>query len=130
MKERFIMRFFKCNICKKVILELQDGAPDTICCGESMKELIPGEVDGAVEKHVPVVTVNNSIVHVEVGEVIHPSEEKHYIEFIALETTKGCKIVKLNPGDKPVADFALLDGEKALTCYELCNLHGLWKVDL
>jgi len=117
-------------VCKKVILMMHEGAPDTYCCDEPMKELIPGEVDAATEKHVPVVTVNGNTVHVEVGEVVHPSEAAHYIEFIALETTNGYQIKNLNPGDKPEADFALLDGEKPLTAYELCNLHGLWKKDI
>ena len=124
------MKIFKCMKCKKVHLQLHGSPCDTICCDEPMKELRAGEVDAATEKHVPVVTVNGNLVHVEVGEVIHPSEEAHYIEFIALETTNGYQIKNLNPGDKPEADFALLDGEKVVEAYELCNLHGLWKKEL
>ena len=36
----------------------------------------------------------------------------------------------LKPGEKPVAEFALLEGEKPVAVYEYCNLHGLWKKEL
>ena len=39
------------------------GCP-IMCCGQKMKELIPGTSDGAHEKHVPVFTVENNIVTV------------------------------------------------------------------
>ena len=93
-------------------------------------ELIPNTTDAAGEKHVPVIEVVGDTVTVKVGSVEHPSLEAHYIEFIALETTNGYQIKNLNPGDKPEADFALLDGEKVVAAYELCNLHGLWKKEL
>ena len=33
----------------------------------------------------------------------------------------------LEPGDKPMACFALCDGENFEAAYAYCNLHGLWK---
>ena len=33
----------------------------------------------------------------------------------------------LKPGDKPVAVFALTEGDEVVAAYEYCNLHGLWK---
>ena len=32
-----------------------------------------------------------------------------------------------NPGQEPVADFCLCDGEQVEEVYAYCNLHGLWK---
>ena len=36
----------------------------------------------------------------------------------------------LKPGQEPVAEFVLADGESATGAYEYCNLHGLWKKDI
>jgi len=57
----------------------------------------------------------------------HPMVEEHYIQWISIETTGGSQRVKLNPGDKPVAEFCLADGEELVAAYEYCNIHGLWK---
>ena len=38
----------------------------------------------------------------------------------------GAESKTLKPGEKPVAEFVLTDGEKAVAVYEYCNLHGLW----
>ena len=91
-----------------------------------MEELIPNTSDGAGEKHVPVITVDGKLVTVKVGSVEHPSLEKHYIMWIALQTKHGVQIKYLNPGDKPVAQFALTDDDEIVAAFEYCNLHGLW----
>ena len=64
-----------------------------------------------------------------VGSVEHPMLDAHYITFIALETEKGVQCKFLEPGEAPAADFTLID-DKAVTAYEYCNLHGLWKKDI
>jgi superoxide reductase len=92
-----------------------------------MTELIPGTTDAAQEKHVPAVTVEGNKVSVKVGSVEHPMTDAHYIQWIVIETDKGCQMKKLTPQDKPEAEFLLLDGEKLVGTYEYCNLHGLWK---
>lgn len=53
--------------------------------------------------------------------------EAHYIQWIAIETTRGGQKVKLEYTDKPRAEFKLADGEEFVAAYEYCNLHGLWK---
>ena len=121
------MKFFKCRHCGKIIAIVNEKAVPTICCGEPMVELIPNTEDGAHEKHIPVFNVEGSIVHVQVGEVIHPMLEGHYIEWIAIETNFGNQRKVLKPGDEPKAEFALLEGEKVLRVVEHCNLHGLYK---
>jgi len=102
------------------------GAPVT-CCGQKMTELIPGTTDGAFEKHVPVVTVTGNQVIVAVGSVEHPMMEAHYIQWIAIETTKGVHRINLSPAEQPKATFFLAEDEEFLSAYEYCNLHGLWK---
>jgi superoxide reductase len=105
---------------------LNDSGVPVVCCGEKMGELIPGSVEAATEKHIPVIAQAGNAVNVKVGSIEHPSLDEHYIMFIVLETDKGFMTKKLNPGDKPAADFVLAEGEKALNAYEYCNLHGLW----
>jgi superoxide reductase len=122
-----IMRFFKCELCGKIIGEIKGGSPQTICCGEPMKELVANTSDGATEKHVPVITVNGNQIEVVVGEVEHPMLPEHYIEWIALETKQGMQRKALNPGDAPKAVFAIADGDEVVAAYAYCNLHGLWK---
>ena len=53
--------------------------------------------------------------------------DSHYIQWIVIETNKGCQMKKLTPQDKPEAEFLLVDGETLVATYEYCNLHGLWK---
>jgi superoxide reductase len=56
--------------------------------------------------------------------------DAHYIQWITLETEQGRQRKILNPGEKPVAEFALVEGDKAVAAYEYCNLHGLWKAEV
>ena len=120
------MKFYKCKHCGKIIAIVNEKPVPTICCGEPMVEMVPNTEDGAHEKHIPVYKVEGNIVHVEVGEVLHPMLEGHYIEWIAMETNFGNQRKKLKPGEEPKADFALLPKEKVIRVVEHCNLHGLY----
>ena len=94
-----------------------------------MKALTPNTSDGAGEKHVPIIKTEGNLITVAVGSVEHPMLEAHYIEWIMLETKQGRQRKTLKPGEKPVAVFALTDGDEAVAAYEYCNLHGLWKAE-
>ena len=120
------MKFYMCEHCGNIVTKFVDKGVPVVCCGEPMKELVPGATDGAHEKHVPAVIIEGSIVNVQIGEVEHPMLDAHYIQFIALETAQGSQIKYLKPGDKPAAQFVLAEGDKAIAVYEYCNLHGLW----
>ncbi|MBP5175472.1 MAG: desulfoferrodoxin [Treponema sp.] len=121
-----VLKFYKCKKCGKVVAMLKGSPCDTMCCGEAMAELKANTTDAAVEKHVPVVQKNGNLVEVSVGSVTHPMEEKHFIEWIALETKSLSLIKSLKPGDAPKAVFALTDGDDVVRAYAYCNLHGLW----
>ena len=121
------MKFYACEHCGNIIEYVKDVGVPVVCCGQKMTELGPGSSDGAREKHVPVVTVDGDKVVVEVGSVEHPMVEEHYIQWIAIETTRGSQRVKLDYTDKPRAEFKLVEGEELVAAYEYCNLHGLWK---
>jgi len=68
--------------CGNIIGVIHNAGVPMMCCGEKMQELIPGTVDAAVEKHVPVVSVDGNIVTVKVGEVEHPMVEEHFIQWV------------------------------------------------
>ena len=121
------MKFYVCEKCGNIIEFVKESGVPVMCCGQKMVELVPGTSDGAHEKHVPVVTIDGDKVTVEVGAVEHPMVEAHYIQWIAIETTRGSQMVKLEYTDKPRAEFKLADGEEFVAAYEYCNLHGLWK---
>ena len=121
------MKFYRCEHCGNIVTFVNASGVPVMCCGQKMTELVPGSTDGAFEKHVPVVEIQGSTVVVKVGAVEHPMLDAHYIQFIALETTQGCQIKYLKPGQAPIASFALAEGEQVVAAYEYCNLHGLWK---
>ncbi len=121
------MTFYKCNHCGNIIAHLVDSGARCSCCGEEMKAIQPNTSDGAGEKHVPVISVNGQNVVVTVGSVEHPMTDAHFIQWIMLETKEGRQRKILTPGDKPIAAFALTEGDSVVAAYEYCNLHGLWK---
>jgi superoxide reductase len=90
-----------------------------------MAILAENTVDAAKEKHVPVLEKVDGGVKVKVGDVPHPMEEKHWIEFVELIVDDKVYRQFLNPGDTPEAFFPV-EGDN-LTAREFCNLHGLWK---
>ncbi len=122
MKQKFLV----CKHCGKMIAMVKESGAPTLCCGEEMVALIPGAVDAAKEKHVPVVTVEGNLVHVKVGEVTHPMTPEHLIEWISIETKYGNQRHELSASDAPEATFALTEGDEVKAAYAFCNLHGLW----
>ena len=125
-----MVKLLKCMNCGNIVEMVEDKGVPVVCCGDKMTVLEPNTTDAAQEKHVPVVEVEGNVVKVTVGSVEHPMTEEHYIGFIYLETTLGLKKAMLDHTGKPVAEFALLDGEKPVAAYEYCNLHGFWKKEL
>ena len=120
-------KFYVCKHCGKIIAVVKESGVPTMCCGEKMSEIIPGSVDAAAEKHVPVYKVEGNTVYVTVGEVAHPMQEEHYIEWVSLQTSSGNQRKSLKPGDEPKVCFALCEGDKIEAVYAFCNLHSLWK---
>lgn len=121
-------KFYKCDVCDKIVAVVKDGAGTSVCCGQDMVELVAGTVDASREKHVPQVTINGTEVIVQVGSVLHPMEEKHHIEWICIKTNKGIQLKYLIAGSDPVARFFLEPDERLEKTYAYCNLHGLWSL--
>ena len=119
------MKIFRCLKCGNIVVSINDKNTCS-CCGELMCELKANSVEASVEKHVPIVKIDNNSVYVTCGEVLHPMEEKHFIEFMLLETNLGFQIQYLAPGEEPIRTFALSENEEFVAAYAYCNLHGLW----
>ena len=123
----------KILICKKCGAMVEVLKPCTcrncgiVCCDTPMTELIPNTSDGAGEKHLPVYKIEGNKVSVQVGSVLHPMTNEHYIEWIMLCTDKGSQKLDLMPGAEPRGEFLISQGEKVEGVYAYCNLHGLWK---
>lgn len=124
-----MQRFFICKKCKTMVALVKRGKCIPDCCGDEMTEIIPGTVEASKEKHIPVIDIKGDLVTVSVGEVEHPMIAEHYIEWISIETNLGNQRKTLEPDEKPVRTFKLLDGEKLISAYAYCNLHGLWKAN-
>lgn len=123
MAERF--QIYKCELCGNIVEVLYGSDGTLVCCGQDMTLLTENTVDAAKEKHVPVIEKTADGVKVKVGDVPHPMEEKHFIQWVELIADGKSCIQFLNPGDTPEAEFKTDAAQ--VTAREYCNLHGLWK---
>ncbi len=117
-------QIYKCEVCGNIVEVLHEGAGELVCCGQPMKLLEEKVEEQGKEKHLPVIEKKDKVVKVKVGSVPHPMEEKHYIEWIEVQTEKGIFRKFLKPGEKPEAEFEIR--ENILQAREYCNIHSLW----
>ena len=122
-------KLYICKHCGNLVEMLHSSGAKMVCCGSEMTLIEPGVVEASVEKHIPAVSVIGDKVTIEVGSVIHPMLPNHFIQWVYLETDKGCHRKYFNAGEVPVATFILYD-EKPIAAYEYCNIHGLWKKEI
>ena len=116
-----------CKLCGNIVAMIRDKGVPLRCCGEEMRELIPGMTEASGEKHIPVYKMDGNTIHVTVGSVEHPMNKAHYIEWVCLETEHGIQYAHLNPDDKPTAKFSICDGDKVRAVFAFCNQHDLWR---
>ncbi len=118
------LEIYKCDECTNIVEVFQGGKGELVCCGQPMKLQVENTVDAAKEKHVPVIEKVEGGVLVKVGEVAHPMEEKHYIQWVEIVADGRCYTKFLKPGDAPEAFFCI--DAANITAREYCNLHGHW----
>jgi superoxide reductase len=116
---------YKCEMCGNIVEVLHGGKGELVCCGKPMVLQAENTVDAAKEKHVPVIEKTADGFKVKVGEVAHPMEEKHYIEWIEILADGKIYRKYLKPGDAPEAEFSIK--ADSVTAREYCNVHGHWK---
>lgn len=122
-------KFYICEHCGNIIAKVKDAGVPIMCCGQKMKEILPGQTDAAVEKHIPVYEIEGNVVRVQVGAAAHPMLPEHYIEWVSLQTEQGNQRKALQPGDPPEVSFAICEGDRVEAVYAYCNLHSLWKAE-
>jgi len=120
-----VNEIYKCEICGNIVEVLNSGGGQLVCCGQPMILLKEKNKEELKEKHIPVIKSNEKGVEVTVGEIPHPMEEKHFIEWVEISTEKGYSKKFLSPGEKPNALF--LTKAKNLKARAYCNIHGLWE---
>ena len=112
---------------------LHASVGELVCCEQPMELKEAQDKEDGAEKHLPVISDLPANVcqgkdgfKIAVAETLHPSEEKHYIEWIEINTADGKSGKKfLEPGDVPAADFYTRINVTSVRAY--CNIHGLWE---
>jgi len=120
------LEVYKCNLCGNMVEVIGEGAGTLVCCGQNMERLDEKTADSSTEKHVPVIEKIDGGYRVTVGSTLHPMTDEHWIQWIELIADGVSYRRYLNPGDQPVAVFAI-DAAGEVSAREYCNLHGLWR---
>ncbi len=115
------MKFYRKN---EKVFEVEDNVV------LDLKEELANSKDAAFEKHIPYVVTEGNVVSVCIGEVPHPMQTVHYIEYVILVTNKMNYKKYLKPGDEPKVKFVLDNNERPEEVYAFCNIHGLWVKNL
>ena len=116
-------KIFKCEDCGSILHVCVEGDGDS--CDSNLLA-VPVQTEGdKAPKHKPVVEIDGNKVTVKVGEVAHPMDDDHYIQFLAVEAGNEQYAKCFKPGDVAEATFTVnsTDDIKALA---FCNQHGLW----
>ena len=116
---------YRCAVCGAVVEVLSGGGGTLHCCGQPMERMEEHAKDVGVEKHLPVVEKVERGYLVKVGQVPHPMQSEHHIEWIELLTPRGVQHQQLCATGKPEALFLTEETPVAARAY--CNLHGLWR---
>lgn len=111
-------------MCGNMTEMVNSGAGELVCCGKPMMLCVENTEEAATEKHIPVIEKSGNKLKVIVGEVAHPMEEVHFIEWIEVVTNDEVFRKNLTPNDKPEAEFEIKSEKFSVRAY--CNLHGLW----
>lgn len=118
-------QIYKCEVCGNIIEIIHKGNGELVCCGQPMVLQVEKKEDEGQEKHVPIIKKNNQEILIKVGNVPHPMETSHFIEWIEIITKSGKVYRKfLKPGDNPKTTFTI--NEEIILVREYCNIHGLW----
>ncbi len=119
------LQVYKCLACGNIVEVLTGGKGSLVCCGKPMENLTAKTADQGKEKHVPVIEKANGGIKVRIGEIPHPMEEKHYIEWIEIISDGKVYRQFLRPGQKPEAVFNVSPDN--VWAREHCNIHGMWE---
>ena len=117
---------YKCEVCGNIVEVLTVGGGELFCCQKTMVLQTENIIDASMEKHIPIIEQDSKKITVIVGEVDHPMEKSHYIEWVEIVVDGKVYRQNLKPNDKPLAKFNISNAENIIA-RAYCNLHGLWK---
>lgn len=121
---------YKCSICGNLVQVILSGGGELVCCGKPMTYLKPKNNSDEIlgEKHVPRYMTDKDKEYIQVGSILHPMTNEHYIQFVeAFSQDKNRVTLQyFSPEEKPIMN---LDTSLGQDCNSLayCNLHGLWE---
>lgn len=121
------VRFYRCPVCGNIVGLIEGNAENIMCCGKAMELMEANVTDAAMEKHVPSWNRVEDEIVVKVGEIEHPMEKEHYIQWIAQVSENRTTRVRLYPEQSTETRFPYIPGS---TLYAYCNKHGLWKTTI
>ena len=126
-----MVKYYFCSVCGNLVEKIEDGGNTPACCGRQMIELRPASTDGALEKHVPFVTIHEYCedvkrVNISVGKILHPHDPSHHIKWIELITDKGVYRRELPVSCEPSVNIYIQKDEQVKYASAYCNLHGLY----
>lgn len=114
----------KCTCLVEMLTDCDDCAAPG-CCDVPMTKVEPKTADNGKEKHVPVIEKVPGGFKVKVGDVPHPMEPDHFIQFIEIRTDDEVQRKYLQPGRPAEAIF--MTEAASISAVELCNKHGVWQ---
>jgi len=119
---------YRCPICGNVVEVVGEGGGTLVCCGKPMELVNAKSSDEGKEKHLPVVSMVDGKIEVNVGSIPHPMSQEHYIMWIECIEDGHVDRRNLTYTDLPKASFeSVRKGNITIRAY--CNVHGLWMVD-
>lgn len=119
---------YRCNICGNMVEVLHLGVGKLVCCENEMQLLEEKSEGVGPEKHIPIIEQIEDGIRVKIGEISHPMEGNHCIEWVELVTDKGIYRKVFKPGDNPEAEFKInIEDVNEVSAREYCSIHGLWK---
>jgi superoxide reductase len=120
---------YKCNVCGNITQILHPGEEALVCCNQPMEKLTEqGGNEALAEMHVPIIKSMERGLQVTVGSTSHPTEQKHYIEWIELIADGRSYRKYLHPGEQAKVFFCVK--AETISARTYCNIHGLWKGEM
>ena len=95
-------KFYICRRCGNLAGMVRDSGVPMVCCGQKMEELVPNTVEASGEKHLPVVTVEDGALNVNIGSV-----DQYHVDGVSdydngrLSEYLGC----IDESDRALAEF-------------------------
>jgi len=119
---------YRCNICGNMVEVVHIGTGKLVCDGQPMQLLEEKTGDLGPEKHIPVILKTENGIKVKVGDIAHPMEDNHCIEWIEIIAKDKVYRKVLKPGEKPEAEFDIpVEDIDEVQAREYCSIHSLWK---